>query len=211
MENKITPEIRNIVRQKDNGNQSRVKRTPDYYLLWGLVLILLAFNLILALFLLSVRMQLETYRQTFGTRLVQAGTILENIKGGRIDYVANIDQTIPIDVEVPLDYQVNVPVSMVIPINTTVSIPILGPGSPTIDVPISTNVPINTTITVPINMSVPIKTNMPIKMAIPVSINISDTFLVNILDQAQVLMAQLNLDLGGFTPGPSQTPKLITP
>jgi hypothetical protein len=206
MENKVTPEIKNIVRLKDKGSQSRGIRTPDYYILWGLVLLLLAFNLTLAWFLLSARQQLNTYRQTFGTRLVQAGTVLENIKSGSIDYVANIDESVSIDVEVPLDYQVTVPINMIVPINTTVSIPILGPGSPTIDVPISTNVPINTTITVPIKMTFPVKTDMPIKMAIPVSIKIADTFLVNILDQAQVLLAQLNIDLGGFTPKLSPTP-----
>jgi hypothetical protein len=201
MENKTAPENNEKTHLKDKQNLNRSPRPRAYSLLWVLVIILLAFNLVLAWSLLSARRQVDAYRQTFDSRLVQAGTIVENIKGASIDYVAHIDQTIPISVQVPLDYKIAVPVNMVVPINTTVSIPLLGGAGPSIDVPISMNVPVNTTITVPIKMTIPVDASMPITMDVPVSIKVSDTFLADNLDQAGNLLAQLNLDLGGFLGG----------
>jgi hypothetical protein len=206
MDNQITPESKNETRQAGRKSQSRFKRGFDYYLLWVIVILLLGFNLTLGWFLLAARQQVETYRQTFQSRLVQAGTILENIKGGSIEYVASIDENIPISINVPLDYEVSVPINMVVPINTTVSIPLLGAGGPTVDVPISTSVPVNTTVKVPVKMTIPFNTNMPIKMDVPVSIKISDTFLAANLDEAQVLLAQLSLDLDGLLQGSGKIP-----
>lgn len=185
-----------ISRKGDEITPRRPKRTADYYLLWLLVLILLAFNLALGWYLVDARQQVLAYREVFSTRLVQAGTILENIKSGSIEYNASIDQVIPISVNIPLDYVVQVPINMVVPIDTTISIPLLGETGPTIDVPVSMEVPISTTVRVPINMSVPINADMPIKMDVPVSIKMSDTFLAGRLDETQVLLAQLTLDLG---------------
>ncbi len=188
----------------------RFKRTPDYYILWGFVVLLLVFNLTMVWFLFVARQRVtvalqdvETYRQKLEARLSQAGTMLANIKGGTLEYTASIDQTIPFSATIPLDYEVDVPVNMTIPINTSISVPIQVPipgiASFSITVPISANIPVNTTITVPINMSIPVDTSMPIKLDIPVSIKISDTFLAVSLDEMQALLNQLALDLGGFS------------
>jgi hypothetical protein len=206
MKNRITRTDRRTALLNIKPGKVRFKRTPDYYVLWGFVVLLLIFNLALVWYLFAEHQQVvmalqevETYRQKFETRLGQAGTMLANIKGGTLEYVASIDQTIPFSATIPLDYEVEVPVNMTIPINTSISVPIPGIQGASITVPISANIPVNTTIKVPINMSIPVDTSVPIKLDIPVSIKISDTFLAASLDEMQALLDQLSLDLGGFS------------
>jgi hypothetical protein len=195
----------------------RFKRTPDYYLLWGFVVLLLAFNLVLIWYLYTTHQQVvtalqevETYRQKLVTQLSQAGTVLASIKGGTLEYTANIDQTIPFSATIPINSEVEVPFSMTIPINTSISVPIQVPipgvKNFSITVPVSADIPVNTTIKVPVNMSVPVNTSVPIKLAIPVSIKIADTFLAASLDQMQTLLNQLSLDLAGLSPDSLKIP-----
>jgi hypothetical protein len=198
MEENTFTESRKKIHLNAKQNGSLFRRGPDYYVLWVMVLLLLAFNLFLAWSLLAARQQIETFRQNFEAHLGQVGTIFDGIKGGTFEYVANIDQTIPFSVNVPVDYEVEVPIKMVIPINTTVSVPLLGSGGPTVDVPISTTVPINTTVKVPIKMNIPFSTEIPIKMSVPISIKVSDTFLATALDETKALLDQMTLDFGGF-------------
>ena len=170
-------------------------RPLDYWLLWLVVVGLMALNLYLARTLLDARSRALALVNTVTEQALQA---VSDFQAASFTYTVEVDQTIPLTLNVPIDQVLPVPVQTSIPISTVVTLSLETPlGRFPINVPIVTTVPISLTAQVPIRFTVPVSEAIPIQLSVPIQIKIADTALMNLLEELKVSLGQVRQEALG--------------
>lgn len=140
-------------------------RSPDYYILWLIVVALLAGNIWAGANLLETKKELAVFIENTSMAVTEAGS-------SELPYTINISQKIPFNAEVNLSDGLRVPVKTAVPINTVVDVPITLPviGTTIIRVPINTTVPIDMTLDLTLEKNIPVQGVTNLSLAIPVEI-----------------------------------------
>lgn len=162
-----------------------LKRSWDYWLLWGVALVSLGINLAMINTLLRVRQQA-------GEGAATAARVVSNLREAVITYTVDIDHVLPVSLTVPFSTTINVPLSTTLPIDTDVTIPLDTPfGLIPINIPIRTTVPINFSTRFPVNVVVPISTTVPVKLDIPIKLELGKTGFGSSLQTLQTYLENL--------------------
>ena len=178
----------------------RARRTVDYYILWGLVVVSLGLNIYLFNTLLQAKRQLALAASS-------AATAVDQLRDTAIDYTVPISQTVPVSFTVAYRQTFTVPISVTLPIDTNVTVPLNTPlGNFPITVPVKTTVPINLNPQVPLSLTVPVSVSVPISLSVPIHLAVNDTVFGSSLGGAADYLRGVSAGLGGPGPTPSPTP-----
>lgn len=171
------------------------RRTLDYWLLWLLVLILLAFNAYLVRMLLVAKAEVDRIRVEAAGQVLDVAEQVAALRTTVIRYDVVINEDIPINMAVPIDMTVPIDIEEDIFIDTTVTTRLLGVP---VDVPIAATVPVAVNTEVPINETITINETIPIAVDVPIEIDILQTPLAEMLAQAydQLIDFAAQLDAG---------------
>jgi hypothetical protein len=179
-------------------DNTRTRRTADYYLLWLVVIVSLGLNLYVINVLMQARRQVAQAASTAATAVGQLGA-------AAIDYAVPISQTLPVSFTVAYRQTFSVPISVTLPIDTQVQVTLNTPiGDFPINVPVKTTVPINLNPQVPLSLAVPVSVSVPISFTVPIHLALSDTTLGASLNGAVDYLNTVSAGFGG--PGPTPTP-----
>ena len=153
--------------------------------LWGAVILLLIFNLVLLFALNTARLKMVE-------ALAKVETMLDSLAQEVIVYNFEIDQAVPMKADVPFRRSMDIPVNTVIPIDQELTVPFTTPaGEVTLDVPVKTDFPINTVIPVDFDETITVDSVVQLNTTLPVEIDLARTSLAPYLAQARVDVAQL--------------------
>lgn len=164
-----------------------------YWLLWGLVLILIIINIGLIAILVRVKNQTAD-------AAIKASAIIQQAKTQSFSSTVHIEPRPPFTTTVVIDDIFDVSVKTTVPVKTTVDVPVIIPiiGQVAIlKVPVNITVPVDAPVKIPVKKSVPINISSPFSFDVPINIKISDTPLDNILQQFHDWLTELAVRLGG--------------
>ncbi|MFQ5611326.1 MAG: hypothetical protein ACE5H9_04245 [Anaerolineae bacterium] len=148
-------------------------------LLWILVLISLALNIVLLV-------ALNQARRVLIDGLVQVEAGLANMSDDVIRYEFEIDQTIPINTDVPFNRTLEVPLKTNFPIHQVFEVPVNTPlGVVNLEIPLDTEIPVDLVVPITIDETINIETEVPLELSIPLEIDIAQTPLAGYLLEAQ--------------------------
>jgi hypothetical protein len=178
-----------------------MKRTLDYYLLWGVVLVSVGLNV----YIIGV---LREARRQVGVAAGNASVGVAQLASGSIDYTVEIHESLPVSMSIGYEDQIEVPISVTLPISTEVEVPLRTPlGTFPIRVPVITSFPVRLNPVIPISVELPISTTVPVDVTFPIHVAIRDTAFGTSLDDAQLYLENLARNLGATGPF---TPTVIT-
>lgn len=163
-------------------------RSPDYYILWLLVISLIAGNIWLGV-------KLGQTKHEITQALDQTSHALTEIGESKLPFSININEEVRFDAKINLKDGLKVPVKTVVPIDTVVDVPVSLPlvGATTIRVPIKTNVPITVDLDLIIDDDIPVDGTTNLSLAIPVSVK--ETPFGDLLHQISDILQNLNSSL----------------
>lgn len=140
-------------------------RSPDYYILWLLVISLIAGNVWAGFELYEAKKNIAVFLENIAMTVTEVGS-------SELPYNIDINQKIPFSAEVDLKDGLRVPVKTVVPINTIVDVPISIPviGNTTVRVPINTTVPINLTLDLKLEKNIPVQGETNLSLEVPIQI-----------------------------------------
>ncbi len=138
-------------------------------------LIILAAGLVLSLCLnLVVINLLARVRSDAHDTVASTRKGLEIVSAKSIEMEVQVDQLLPLTIIVPINELISLPIDLVFPldtvVNTTINFPVVGPQQ--VSVPIRANIPINTVVTIPVKMDLPISTEYHLQAVIPVKLSL---------------------------------------
>jgi hypothetical protein len=166
-----------------------MKRPFDYYLLWGVALLSLLINAGLVYALLVARQRAGEGAQT-------AAEAVAAFRTSSVGYAVHVDQTLPVSLTVPFNTVVNVPISTTLPIDTEFGFSLHTlVGDFPVNIPVHATVPVNLVTQVPVRMSVPISTTVPVVLDLPVQIDLAQTSFGQSLEPTQHYLEKLAADL----------------
>jgi hypothetical protein len=126
----------------------------------------------------------------------QTRTMLGGLRDDTFVYTFKVDQEFPFKTTFPVNEEFTVPVQTTIPVNTTFVVPIdLGITTYNFKVPINTVFPVDMEFTVPVSMGMDVDIVVPLELEIPVEIALAETPLIGYLDEADVLIDDLEAEM----------------
>ncbi len=154
-------------------------------ILWGLVIVLLIFNLLLL-------DALNLARLTAIETLSKIETTLDSLSNEVIVYNIEVNQAVPVRVDVPFNRTMEIPLNTVIPVDQMLSVPFQTPaGEVMLEVPVKTDFPIDVVVPVDFNETITVDTVVQLNTTLPVEIDIAQTPLAGYLKQAKLDIARL--------------------
>lgn len=135
--------------------------------------------------------------QEIGLEVIdETRAMLDNLRDDTFTYTFKVDQEFPFKTTFPVNEEFTVPVQTTIPVNTTFVVPIdLGITTYNLKVPINTVFPVDMEFTVPVSMAMDVDITVPLELEIPVEIALADTPIIGYLDEADVLIDDLEADV----------------
>lgn len=183
------------------------RRPVDYYLLWLVAIVSLVLNVVVINSLLTARNEIG----------VAASTAADGVAAFRtsaIDYEVEIHEQIPVSYTLEYKETFTVPISVTLPIDTVVDVPLRTPfGELPLTFPVSTTVPIRLNPAVPLDLSVPISLTVPVDVSVPIHVELKDTPLGMSLVDMETYLREAAVSLGsppvvlpGSNPGVTPLP-----
>jgi hypothetical protein len=170
---------------------NNLKNRPlDYWLLWLIALLSVGINIWLFGLLLNIRHRM-------GDMAALAAQGLDDLSNSSIDYSVPVHEVVPVVLVAPISTTISVPISLTLPIDMEVSVPLKTIlGTIPFTVPIHTTIPVNIQPEIPLHLSIPISTTVPLSIEVPIQISLADTALGESLAKAQDSLEKLAAELG---------------
>jgi len=166
-----------------------MKRPFDYYLLWVVALLSLLINAGLVYGLMLARQRAAEGAQT-------AAEAVAALRSASLEYTVHLDQSLPVSLTVPFNTIVRVPISTTLPIDTEFNFSLHTLlGDFPVNLPVHAEVPVNLTSQVPLDVVVPISATVPVSLDVPIKIDVSQTPLGQSLGPTQTYLEKLAADL----------------
>lgn len=172
-----------------------LRRPPDYWLLWVVVIISLGFNVYLLDILLGIEEDIQAVQLEVAEGALNVAAGVWELRNAAFTYNVIIDESIPVDIVVPIRMDVPVVVDEEIAVSTTIFTR-LPPLNIPYNFPISTTFPVNIETNVPINEDVVIDDAIPVSFEVPIRITVADTPFAQSIDDAYYGLLEFARQLG---------------
>lgn len=176
-------------------------RKTLYVILWFLVLLSLALNIIILAGLWKAR---QTALEVMDEGLEAVARLEEET----FSTTVRVQQRVPVSADVPFNRTLTLPVNVSVPISHDITfqedfeLSIDTPlGEQSISIPVSATIPLSLTIPVaaqvPVNIdeTIAVRTDVEIDTSVPVAIRVADTPLLDYLEQMETMLAKLRQQL----------------
>lgn len=177
------------------GIASLLRRPPDYWLLWVVVIISLGFNVYLLNILIGIEEDIQAVQLEVAEGALEVAAGIWELRSAAFTYNVIIDESVAVDLVVPIRMVVPVVVDEEIAVNTTIFTR-LPPLNIPYNFPISTTFPVNIETDVEINEDVVISDAIPVSFEVPISITIADTPFAQSIDDAYYGLLEFARQLG---------------